>query len=80
MNDLSWHTKAINDVMFNKFDHVRCLYLPQGNSFSPFREVIVIVKMNRYPLDEGRLIGPTTSIPHISNGQVEAVERRYPGA
>ena len=36
--------------------------------------------MNRCPLDEGGLIGPTTSIPHISNGQVEVVERRYPGA
>ena len=32
MNDPSWHTKAVNDVIFNEFDHVRCLYLPQGNS------------------------------------------------
>jgi len=36
--------------------------------------------MNRYYLDEGGLIGPTTSIPHISNGQVKVVKRRNPGA
>ena len=40
MDDPSWHTKAVNDVMFNEFDHVRCFYLPQRDSFSPFREVI----------------------------------------
>ena len=40
MDNSSWHAKAVNDVMFNEFDHVSCLYLPQGNSFSSFREVI----------------------------------------
>ena len=40
MDSPSWHAKAVDHVMFNKLDHVRCLYLPQGDSFSPFREVI----------------------------------------
>jgi len=40
MDNSSWHTKAVYDVMFNEFDHVRYLYLLQGDSFSPFREVI----------------------------------------
>ena len=38
MDNPSWHAKAIDHV--NELDHVRCLYLPQGDSFSPFREVI----------------------------------------
>jgi len=62
--------------MFNELDHVRCIYLPQGDSFSPFREVIIMVRINRCPLDENGLIGPITSIPHISNGQEEVVGRR----
>jgi len=40
MNNLSWHTKEVNDVKFNEFDHVKYFYLSQGNSFSLFREVI----------------------------------------
>ena len=33
-----------------------------------------MAKMNRCPFDDGGLIGPITSMPHISNGQVEVVE------
>ena len=40
MNNPSWYTKAVNDVMFNELDHIRCLYLPQRDSFGPFREVV----------------------------------------
>jgi len=40
MDNPSWHTKAVDHVMFNELDHVRCLYLPQGYSFSLFREII----------------------------------------
>ena len=36
----SWHAKAVDHVMFNEQDYVRCLYLPQRDSFSPFRKVI----------------------------------------
>jgi len=39
-----------------------------------------MAKINQYPLDEGELIGPTTSILHISNGQEEVAGRRIPGA
>ena len=54
IDNSSWHAKAINDVMFNKFDHVRYLYFPQRDSFSPFREVISYgFRMNRCPMDEG---------------------------
>jgi len=39
-----------------------------------------MAKINQYSLDEGGLIGLTTSIPHISNGPEEVVGRRCPGA
>ena len=32
MDNLSWHAKAVNHVMFDELDHVRCLYLPQEDS------------------------------------------------
>ena len=37
-----------------------------------------MAKINRCPFDDGGLIGPTTSIPHISNGQVEVVGVKIP--
>jgi len=40
MDNPSWHTEVVDYVMFNELDHVRCLYLSEKNSFSPFREVI----------------------------------------
>jgi len=40
MDNLSWHTKAVDHVMFNELDHIKCLYLPQGDSFSLFGKVI----------------------------------------
>jgi len=40
MDNPSWHAKAVNDVMFNELDYIRCLYLPQGDNFCPFEEVI----------------------------------------
>jgi len=39
-----------------------------------------MVKINRCPLNEGGLIEPATSIPHMSNGHEEVVGRRCPGA
>jgi len=40
MDDLSWHVKAVDHVMFNELDHVRSLYLSQGDSLRLFGEVI----------------------------------------
>ena len=40
MKNLSWHAKAVDHVIFDEFDHVRCLYLLQGDSLCPFGEVI----------------------------------------
>ena len=80
VDNLLWHAKVVDYVMFDKLDHVRCLHLLQRDSLCLFGEVIVITKINRYPLDEGGLIRPTTSIPHISNSQEEVIGQRYPGA
>ena len=33
MDNSSGYTKTVDDVMFNEFDHIRCLYLPQRDSF-----------------------------------------------
>jgi len=79
MDNPSWHAKVIDYMMFDKLDHVRCLHLLQRGSLRPFGEVIKD-KINWYPLDEGGLIGPTTSIPHILNGQEEVAGWRCPGA
>ena len=40
MDNPLWHAKAVDHVMFDELDHVRCLYLLQGDSLCPFREVI----------------------------------------
>jgi len=40
MDNPSWYAKEVDHVIFNKLDHVICLYLSQGNSFSPFGEII----------------------------------------
>jgi len=39
-----------------------------------------MTKMKRCPLDVGGLMGPITSIPHISNGHEEGVGWRHPSA
>ena len=36
----SWHAKAVDYVMSDKLDHVRCLYFLQRDSLHPFGEVI----------------------------------------
>jgi len=36
--------------------------------------------MNRCPLNIGGVMGPMTSMPHISNGHKEDVRWRCPGA
>ena len=40
MDNPSWHAKVVDHVMFNELDHVRCFYLPQGDSFSQFGKII----------------------------------------
>ena len=80
MDNSPRYTETVNNVMFHELDHVRRFDLLQRDGFGPFREVIGYRKINRCPFDDGGLIGPTTSIPHISNGQEEVVEWRYPGA
>jgi len=40
VNNLSWHAKEVDYVIFNKLDHVKCPYLPQEDSFNLFGEVI----------------------------------------
>jgi len=40
MNNPLWHAKVVDHMMFNKLDHVRYLYLPQGDSFNLFGKVI----------------------------------------
>jgi len=40
MDNLSWHAKVVDHVMFNELNHFRCFYLPQGDSFSPFEKII----------------------------------------
>jgi len=74
MDNSSWHAKAINNVMFDKLDHIRRFYFFQRNSFCPFGEVkSVMGRINRCPLKDGGQIGPITFIPYISNGYEKVV-------
>jgi len=41
MDNLSWHTKAVDHVIFDELDYVQCLYLSQGDNLYPFGEVII---------------------------------------
>ena len=68
VDDSSGYTEAVEHVILDELDHIWYLYFLQGDGFHPFREVF------RYGQDEsmssrcGGLMGPITSIPHISNG------------
>ena len=40
VDNLSWHAKAVDYVMFDKLDHATYFYLLQRDNLYPFREVI----------------------------------------
>ena len=40
MDNPSWYAKAVDYVIFDKLDHVRCLHFLQRDSLHPFGEVI----------------------------------------
>ena len=40
VNNLLWHAKVVDYMMFDKLDHVRRLHLLQRDNLRPFGEVI----------------------------------------
>jgi len=68
MNDLSSDTKSVDDMMFDKVDHVGGFNFNERNSLGPLWEVIVYYKDEPMTFSWQRLIGPIISIPQALNG------------
>jgi len=69
----SWGHKSVDDIVFGEVNNIDSFNFSGRCNFRPFREVMDIARMNWWPLADGGLISPMTSIPQASNSHEATV-------